>query len=186
MAVRNKGFIERMERMGLGILDPDVGLGAMATLLLQVGSASNTWSWQQALFVANIFIWDNAIRALPAVPHFLDGFARDRVVAEKAASLKRSALPAAPKPLAVAKAAKQGKRSRGTRLQPGSKAEPAVAVDVDKQAASVLAVILSTISNLGGSASAEQPFMESGIDSLGESAWLTSLAVASCWCPLWL
>lgn len=176
MAVRNKGFIERMERMGLGILDPAVGLGAMATLLLQVGSACNVWSWQQALFVANIFIWDNTIRAMPGVPPFLDGFARDRVVAEKAASLKRSALPAAPKPPTVAKAAsKQGKRSRGARRLPGSKAAPQVAVDSEKQAASVLAVILGIISNLGGTASAEQPFMESGIDSLGESTWLTSL-----------
>jgi hypothetical protein len=79
MAVRNKGFIERMERMGLGIVDPDVGLSVMARLLAETAVASSPdSSWQRALYVGNVFLWDNIVRALPAVPAFLEEFARPR------------------------------------------------------------------------------------------------------------
>lgn len=32
-------------------VEPDVGLSTMARLLYQVATATNTWSWHQALFV---------------------------------------------------------------------------------------------------------------------------------------
>jgi hypothetical protein len=79
MAVRNKGFIERMEKMGLAILDPGAGLSVMARLLGEVAAGSSPQTgWQRALYVGNIFLWDNIVRALPAVPAFLEEFARPR------------------------------------------------------------------------------------------------------------
>lgn len=42
------------------------------------------------------------------------------------------------------------------------------AVDAERQAQAVLSVILGVISSLGGTAADDQPFMEAGIDSLGE------------------
>ena len=62
----------------LPAVDPDVGLEIMSRLLHQAASAANVWSWQQALFVGNIFLWDNIVRAMPAVPPFLQEFARER------------------------------------------------------------------------------------------------------------
>ena len=59
-------------------VDPDVGLEVMSRLLHQAASAANVWSWQQALFVGNVFLWDNIVRAMPAVPPFLQEFARER------------------------------------------------------------------------------------------------------------
>ena len=62
----------------LPAVDPDVGLGIMARLLHQAAAAANVWGWQQALFVGNIFLWDNVVRAMPAVPSIMADFARER------------------------------------------------------------------------------------------------------------
>ena len=50
----------------------------MSRLLHAAAAASNAWSWQQALFVGNVFLWDNIVRGMPAVPPFLQEFARER------------------------------------------------------------------------------------------------------------
>ncbi len=59
-------------------VDPHLGLGIMARLLHQAANANNVWSWQQAQFVANIFLWDAILQQLPSVPAFLAEFQRDR------------------------------------------------------------------------------------------------------------
>lgn len=47
MAVRSGGFVERMERAGLALLDPGQGLETMACLLAEQASAGNARRWQQ-------------------------------------------------------------------------------------------------------------------------------------------
>ena len=182
MAVRNKGFIERMEKMGLGILDPDVGLGVMARMLYD--TAVPAVMPLNAVSVGNIFLWDNIVRALPAVPAFLEEFARPEVLEAKlkaaiARSRATAAVTAASQPiLAPAVGGKRRQRRQGgdrRRRQGqstvGSSGAAAGASQQQQQqqqtSAAVLDVILNIIANLGGEASADQPFMESGIDSLG-------------------
>ncbi len=71
--------------------------------------------------------------------------------------------------------AQLGRRAGGsTRPRAGRVVVPPVAapaaVDAERQAQAVLSVILGVISSLGGTAAADQPFMEAGVDSLGEPA----------------
>jgi hypothetical protein len=58
MAVRMEGLIERMERMGLGVVDPDVGLTTMTRRLGELAIPAYSRAAQRPLFLANIFLWD--------------------------------------------------------------------------------------------------------------------------------
>lgn len=51
MAVRVPGFMERMARMGLGIVQPAVGLGIINQLIHTSWRPARTPFTQQALFV---------------------------------------------------------------------------------------------------------------------------------------
>lgn len=183
MAVKNKGFIERMEKMGLGIIDPGVGLGVMARMLYEISvPAAITASWQGAVSVSNVFLWDNIVRALPAVPAFLEEFARPDVLEAKKKAAAMRSKPLVTVPVTAAAEIWNGKRkkggaggSRSRRGQRGgprqasqpSGASPAAQTQAQQSSEAVLSVILNIMTNLGGAATADQPFMESGIDSLG-------------------
>ncbi len=183
MAVRNKGFVERMESMGLGIIDPADGLGAMARLLREAATPSTTGpgsgifaSWQGTQLVANVFLWDNVIRTLPAVPAFFQDFVREAVLAAKkrpavsATGQRGSAQQQSDSDAGAAKqrGKRRGKYARSGRAGASAAAQPAAEPDLEGQIAAVLEVVLSTMGNLGAVAGADQPFMEAGIDSLGE------------------
>jgi hypothetical protein len=64
--------------LALDAVHPNVGLGVMARLLHQAASGLNVWSWQQALFVCNVFLWDSIVRDMAAVPAILDDVARQQ------------------------------------------------------------------------------------------------------------
>ncbi|PSC67708.1 non-ribosomal peptide [Micractinium conductrix] len=76
MATRSKGFADRMERMGLGIVRPSEGLRVMARLLHEVASSQCVWSSQQALFMCNIFHWGSILRDMPSLPFIFEEFAQ--------------------------------------------------------------------------------------------------------------
>lgn len=192
MAVRNKGFIERMEKMGLGIIDPDLGLNIMARMLYETSIPSYTMlttkSWNGAVSVGNLFLWDNIIKVLPAVPGFLEEFARPEVLeAKKKALAARTAaasrLPSRSTDLSGPPAGKRRSRGRGRRGGRRQAAASAAggAPQQQQQAATgaaVLSVILGIMENIGGVASPEQPFMDSGIDSLGAVQLRNEIATA--------
>ena len=73
----------------------------------------------------------------------------------------------------AARGSRRGRKGAGRRAACGRRggeaaaASAAPAADAKAQVATVLSVILGVISNLGGDAAADQPFMEAGIDSLG-------------------
>ena len=186
MAVRNKGFIERMEKMGLGIIDPDVGLRIMARMLYEIAvPISIASNLQGAVSVGNIFLWDNIVRALPAVPTFLEEFARPHVLeAKNKAAMARSRAVVTVSATQAAefwsgkrkqggartKSRRQGRRQRGgyqksSKLSSGDSS--GAQIQAQQTSDAVLSVILSIMTNLGGTATADQPFMDSGIDSLG-------------------
>jgi acyl carrier protein len=191
MAVRNKGFIERMEKMGLGIIDPDRGLSIMARMLYETAIPSHTIlstkSWNGAVSVGNLFLWDNIIKVLPAVPAFLEEFARPEVLeAKKKALVARTAdaskLPIRSTDLTNSPAGKKrgrGRGRRGGRRQAAASASGGAAQQQQAATgAAVLSVILGIMENLGGAASPEQPFMDSGIDSLGAVQLRNEIATA--------
>lgn len=165
MAVRNAGFIERMEKMGLGIIDPGVGLNVMARLLGETARGDGVLraGVHRAVHVGNVFLWDAIVRALPAVPAFLEEFARTAVLdAKHAAAARMQATKPGASRAAAPGAAKRARGRKGARKQ-----RAAVAALPPSASSAVLDTILSIMTNLTGSASAQQPFMDSGVDSLG-------------------
>lgn len=191
MAVRNKGFIERMEKMGLGIIDPDLGLSIMARMLFETAIPSHfmlsTKSWNGAVSVGNLFLWDNIIKVLPAVPAFLDEFARPEVLEAKKKALDARTAAATRLPISstVPSSSAPGKRRSRRRGRGGGRRQAAASAGRAPQqqqqaatSAAVLGVILDIMENLGGAASPEQPFMDSGIDSLGAVQLRNEIATA--------
>ncbi|KAK9803996.1 hypothetical protein WJX72_011444 [[Myrmecia] bisecta] len=146
MAVRVPGFMERMARMGLGIVQPAVGLGVLAQLLQGAWRPAQSIPSPQAVFVGNVFLWDRLIAATPNAPtHFLAQFIRDS--------------PAQRKPHAPAATKPHGGDDMHYEAAPG---QPGIDLDT-------LRVQLSeTVKHvLGSPVGPDQPLMEAGLDSLG-------------------
>jgi len=86
MAANDADTIQRMERLGVGILSPSQGLGALEAL---------TRSAACSVACANPFIWDRFLRGMSPVPPFFGEFAHLTPVALVAASSKAKASPGA-------------------------------------------------------------------------------------------
>jgi len=156
--------------MGLGILDPGVGLSTMARLIGEVAAAGSIFGGgsKTAVKVGNIFLWDNIIRALPAVPPFLEEFARSRVLQAKqaaASAAARSKLPTISG--GSSGSGSSGKSSRKQRRGRARKQRQEEAVPLSMDFSTVLDNIMGIMASLTGISSPELSFMESGIDSLG-------------------
>lgn len=155
MAVRNRVYMERMERMGFALLDPALGLAVMSGLLHELARETNIWSFTRGVVMANRFLWANLARSLPAIPPVLEDLARQ--------------------PLRALGQAKAGPPAPG--LQIGRRRRCLVTKDAGAAATSgssrqeedsVLPAILSALSALGAAAVAQdQPFMDAGLDSMG-------------------
>eukprot|EP00887_Chlorella_sp_A99_P003342 scaffold26.g3342.t1 len=63
--IRNRVYMERMERMGFALLDPALGLAVMSGLLHELARETNIWSFTRGVVMANRFLWANLARSLP-------------------------------------------------------------------------------------------------------------------------
>lgn len=103
------------------------------------------------------------MRALPVTPPFLEDFALKSSIGNThiTSTTAKMARPAA----------ELSKLGKGTRRRKANNTTPRgtrlVASHPAKEASSILAVIVGTVSNLGGNATADLPFLDAGIDSLG-------------------
>ena len=115
-----------------------------------------------------------------AVPAFLEDFARESVLASKkksspalhAPTARTAAAPASVQATASGRrrrGVRGGRRSRGSGRAAAASSATAAGASADSAVATeaVLAAILATLANLGATAGASQPFMDSGLDSLG-------------------
>lgn len=169
MAVANKGFIDRMERMGLGILEPWTGLEIMARLLGE--TAGPTAALQRPVQVANIFLWDNIVKTMTAVPPFLKEFDRTAAI-KQGQSVANTSI----RPLQQIRSRDRKRRGGPERRRQHAPVQHKIDTDVVDI---VLDRIVTVLSNLtGGPASKEQPFMDSGLDSLGAVQLRNELAGA--------
>ena len=95
-AANDAGTINRMERLGVGVLSPEQGLGALEVITRSAG---------HSVVAANPFIWDRFLRSMKPVPAFFGEFAH-LAAADPVASAPRptasSSSKAAPGALALA------------------------------------------------------------------------------------
>ena len=181
MAAANAATAKAVERLGMGMIAPDQGVGAIQALLLLRGGAA-----LPAVTAAVPFRWGRFIQRLGAgaVPPMFEAFA-----AEAAAE---APLPEAA-PAAVAddsdaeieegssgrrrrQAAAPASRRRGAARRPAkapAAATAAAAPDAAAHKEYMVAQVQAAVSSvLGSTVGLEDPLMAAGLDSLGSGGWM--------------
>ncbi|MDC1215733.1 KR domain-containing protein, partial [bacterium] len=95
MAANDVSTIERMERLGVGVVSPDQGLTALRSVFCLSG---------HPVITVNPFIWDRFLRTVAPVPPIFDSFVDSRVTKTTSPAAKRTQQPTAiaEAPLALA------------------------------------------------------------------------------------
>ena len=154
MAAANAATAKAVERMGMGMIVPGAGLGAVQSLLLQQAAQQ-----VPAVAAAVPFKWPRFLQRFPSIPPMFAEFEEAAVAAEQAFT-------------PAAAAGVLGAQPGSSRAAAAGRAEPSAAAATAASATAQREYILGQVqeavaSVLGASVGLEDPLMAAGLDSLG-------------------
>ena len=161
MALRDPSTIQRAERVGLGVVTPDVGLAVVASFMHSMAAGGSQLEALQ-VGVVSPFTWSTFMRQLEGSSFF----------GEFAEHVAAPSVPAYSKHSGRAKHVKSARTMR-------RKSTPAVVVEEHHREALRRQVIETVSGILGSTVALDEPLMDAGLDSLGAVELRNGLAKAA-------